>query len=453
MSQQRSVFGRVLANAGTLLGGRAVNVAVSLGYIALTARGLGAVETGVLVLINAFAQFLGEVVKFQSWQTVLQYGTAPLLEGDRPRFQQVVRLSLFLDLTSGLVGVLLGVIGALLLGPLLGWSAQAAPSAALYALTIFVMTSATSVGLLRLFDRFRYLAGEQAVSSTIRLIGAAIAFGLDAPLWAFLLAWAAGPVASFLYVGVVSWREMDRRKLLDGFRLTGPLSEGLPGVWKFAWATNFNSSLEVAFTHAITLLVGAVLGPGPAALWRVGRQVADGMAKPARLVIPALYPELAKLRALGGDAAMRKLAGQIALLGGAVAGALLLITVLVGKPLLVLIMGEAFGAASQVMTWQVAAAAIGVLALPLEPMLVSMRAAGAVLRVRLAVSVVFLLALIPLVKTWGLDGAGAALMGAALAMAIGLLVTLRAQLAKPPTPRDNEPTCAKDAKDAKGGRP
>jgi hypothetical protein len=26
---------------------------------------------GVLVLINAFAQFLGEVAKFQSWQTLL----------------------------------------------------------------------------------------------------------------------------------------------------------------------------------------------------------------------------------------------------------------------------------------------------------------------------------------------------------------------------------------------
>ena len=452
MSADRSVLNRVLANAGTLLGGRSVNAVVGLAYIALTARGLGDVRMGVLVLITTFAQFLGDVVKFQSWQTVLQYGAEPLLENDRPRFQQVVRLSLWLDVLSGLVGVVLGVIGGLFFGSVLGWSKDIAPAAAAYALCIAFMTSATSVGLLRLFDRFQYLAGEQAVSSTVRLIGAALAFMLHAPLWAFLLAWAAGPLASFLYVGVVAWREMDRRKFLQDFKLKGPLGEGLPGVWRFAWATNFSSSLDVAFTHVVTLVVGALIGPEQAAQWQIGRKVADGMAKPAKLVIPALYPELAKMRAAGGDAAMRKLAGQIALLGGAVAGVLLLVTALVGRQLLVLVLGESYGDGAGVMTLQVAAAAIGILALPLEPMLVSMRAAGAALRVRLVVCVVFLIALAPLVKTYSVSGAGFALIGASLAMAIGMFLTLRARLAQSPVLRDNEPSCADDANDAKGGR-
>ena len=452
MSAERPVLTRILANAGTLLGGRSINAVVSLGYMALTARGLGEVQFGLVVVITSFAQLLGEVVKFQSWQTVLQYGTEPLLEGDRPRFQQVVRFSLFLDLVSGLAGVVLGVVGAFLFGAFLGWPSELDPAASLYALTIAFMTSATSVGLLRLFDRFRYLAGEQAVSSTVRLIGVAIAFLLHAPLWVYLLAWAAGPLASFLYVGVVAWREMSRRGQLENFSLIGPLGQDLPGVWRFAWATNFSSSLDVAFTHVVTLVVGGLIGPSQAAQWKIGRQVADGMAKPAKLVVPALYPELAKMRAAGGDAAISKLGGQIALLGGGVAGLLLLVTALVGKPLLILVLGESFGDGAGVMTWQVAAAAIGIMALPLEPMLVSMRAAGAAMRVRLVVSVVFLIALAPLIKTYGLNGAGAALVGAALAMAIGMFLTLRARLAQSPVLRDNQPSCADDANDAKGGR-
>ena len=67
MTGERSVFARVLANAGTLLGGRTVNAIVGLAYIALTARGLDPAQMGVLYLITTFAQFLGEVVKFQSW--------------------------------------------------------------------------------------------------------------------------------------------------------------------------------------------------------------------------------------------------------------------------------------------------------------------------------------------------------------------------------------------------
>ena len=104
---------KVLANAGQLLSGRIVNAVVGLAYIALTARGLGKETFGVLVLINAFAQFLGEVAHFQSWQTLLTYGTGPLMDNDRPRFQQMLRLSLLLDLISGVLGILLGVLGAL----------------------------------------------------------------------------------------------------------------------------------------------------------------------------------------------------------------------------------------------------------------------------------------------------------------------------------------------------
>jgi O-antigen/teichoic acid export membrane protein len=428
MTPDRSIMGRIMANAGALLGGRVVNALLGLAYIAITARALGAVTMGVLVLINAYAQFLGEVVKFQSWQMVLNYGAAPLIEKDRPRLQQVVRFALLLDLLGSVAGVALGVAGAYLFSPALGWPDDMAGPAALYALSIFAMTSATAVGLLRLFDRFRWLAGEQAVSSGVRLIGCAICFWLHAPIAGFLLAWALGSLASFLYLAGLAWREMRRRDLMRGFTLAGPLSAGLPGVWRFAGATNFSSSLDVAFTHIVTLAVGAVMGPAPAALWRIGRQVADGLAKPARLLIPALYPELAKLRAAGGIDQMRKVAVRIGLLGGGAAAVLLAVTALAGKPLLGLVMGQAFVAASDVMTWQVAAAAVGVLALPIEPMLVTLGAAGAAMRVRLAVCLAYLAVLIPLIEAFGLAGAGAALLAAMILMTGGMFFKLRQTL-------------------------
>ncbi|WP_297507923.1 lipopolysaccharide biosynthesis protein [uncultured Caulobacter sp.] len=421
---------KVLGNAGQLLSGRVVNAVVGLAYIALTARSLGEELMGVVVLINAFAQFLGEVAHFQSWQTLITFGAGPALDGDRPKFQQVLRLSLLLDLISGLLGVALGVAGAFLFWQALKWPPGMSGYGALYALSIGVMTSATGVGLLRLFDRFRYLAAEQAVSSLVRMIGCAICALLHAEIQWFLMAWAAGTIVSFLYIAVIAVWDLRARGLLKGFSLVGPLAEGLPGVWRFAIATNFSSTIDVGFTHVLTLVVGAILGPVQAAYWRVGKQVADGMAKPARLMIPALYPELAKMRAAGGQQAMTRLAVQIALIGGAAAGVLLLVSLLAGRPILELVMGQAFGAAADVMNWQVAAAAVGVVTLPLEPMLVSMRAAGAALAVRLVVVIAYLATLAPLIKAFGLAGAGAALVASALAMAVGMYFMARHRLAR-----------------------
>lgn len=428
--EPKSPLKKVLGNAGQLLSGRVVNAIVGLAYIALTARNLGKELMGVVVLINAFAQFLGEVAHFQSWQTLITYGTAPAMEGDRPKFQQVLRLSLLLDLISGVLGVILGVVGAWLFWQELKWPADMSGYGALYALSVGVMTSATGVGLLRLFDRFRFLAAEQAVSSFVRMVGCAACALTHAPIQYYLLAWAAGTFASFFYIAGIAVWDLNKRGLLKGFSLLGPTGQGLTGVWRFAMATNFSSTIDVGFTHVLTMVVGAILGPVQAAFWRIGKQVADGMAKPARLMVPAMYPELAKMRASGGQQAMTKLAVQIALIGGAAAGVLLLVSLVAGRWILEIVMGKAYGAAAGVMNWQVAAAAIGVMTLPLEPMLVSMRAAGAALAVRLVVVIAYLAALGPLIHTFGLAGAGAALVASALAMAAGMYFMARRRLAR-----------------------
>ncbi len=420
-SPRRSTpFRRVLANAGLLLGGRTVNAAVSLAYLAITARGLGVAAFGVLALIHAFAQFLGEVVKFQSWQTLIHYGAGPLAERRLPTFQQVLRFSLFLDVASLLVGLIAGVAGAFLFAGPLGWKGDEAPAAA-YVASIAFMVSATPLGLLRLFDRFDVMAWQAALVSLVRVIGCGLAASLEAPLEAYLLAWGLGTAVGFAYLAHGAWRELRARDLLDGFTWRGPLAKGLPGIWRFAWSTNLSATSDVAFTHVVTLAVGAWVGPAQAGFWRLGRQVADAIAKPAKLLTPALYPELARLRIAEGDAQMARLALQI----GATTGALCLVIVAVaafaGKPLLALIMGPAFTPAAELMTWQVAAAAIAIFALPLEPMLVSQGRPGAALRVRLVVSLAFLAALPVVVDLWGARGAAIGLIAAAAAMALGNL--------------------------------
>lgn len=417
----RPILRRVVTNAGMLLGGRTVNAVLSLAYMAIAARALGVRELGVLVLIQAFAQFLGEVVKFQSWQTILHYGTRPLGEGRVAEFQRVLRFTLILDLASTALGVAVGVAGAILLSDRLGWSADQAPAAALYMFSIAFMVSATPLGLLRLFDRFDVMARQAALIALIRVIGSGVALAMDAPMEGFLLAWAIGTVGSWLYLAGSAFAELGKRDLLQAFSWRGPLTQGLPGVWKFAWNTNLTSTLDVAFTHAATLIVGALVGPAQAAFWRVGRQVADAIAKPAKLLTPALYPELARLRAEDRQVAMWRLSRNVGLLAGCVGVVLLAASAFAGPALLSLVMGKAFAPAADVMTWQVGAAVIGVFALPLEPMLISLGKPGRAVWVRLAVSAAFLAILPFLVTRFGLIGAGAGLAAATGVLALGML--------------------------------
>ncbi|HVI32868.1 lipopolysaccharide biosynthesis protein [Phenylobacterium sp.] len=443
-----AAFRRVVTNAGLLLGGRTVNAVLSLAYLAVAARGLGVTAFGVLVLIHAFAQFLGDVVKFQSWQTVIHYGAGPLAARQTTTFQQVLRLTLALDAASCAVGLTIGIAGAFVLAGPLGWGAANAPAAAGYVLSIAFMVSATPLGLLRLFDRFDVMAKQTALVSLVRLVGCGLAWALKAPLEIYLLVWALGTGAGFAYLVTASVGELKLRGLLEGFRLRGPLGKGLPGVWRFAWSTNLSATLDVAFTHVVTLAVGAMVGPAQAGFWRLGRQVADAIAKPAKLLTPALYPELARIRVAEGEGQMARLAAQVGLMTGGFSLVIVAVAAFAGAPLLGLVMGEAFAPAATLMTWQVAAAAIGIFALPLEPMLVSLGRPGAALRVRMVVSAAFLAALPLLMGEWGAKGAAIGLVAAAAAMALGNLGML---LRGPRGPRSQEAACEEPASGAKDG--
>ncbi len=419
------ILKRVVGNTGLLLGGRAGNAVLGLGYMALAGRSLGVASLGLLVLIHAFAQLTGEVSRFQSWQCLLQYGAKPLAEGRRADFQHVLRFTLALDALSAVVGVAAGVFGALLFADRLGFGAAQDGAAALYMLVIVAMVASTPVGLMRLFNRFDVLAAQTVIVSAGRLVGCAAGFVLHGPMEAFLLAWAFGQICGFTYLCVMTMRELRKRDLIAGFTLRGgALTAGLPGAWKFAWNTNISSTLESGLTHMATLGVGAALGPSAAALWKVGRQIADAVAKPARLLSQPLYPELARLRAAGGEAMMTKVAVRVALMAGGVASLLLVAAMLAGPTILSLVMGKAFAAAAPVMTWQVAAVTLGVFALPLEPMLISLGRAGSVVCVQIAAVLAFACVLYVLAPQFGLIGAGAGLVMAESVLAGGLLIAL-----------------------------
>ena len=72
-----------------------------------------------------------------------------------------------------------------------------------------------------------------------------------------------------------------------------------------------------------------------------------------------------------------------------------------------------------------AAAVIGVFALPLEPMLISLGRTGAVVGVQLAVGASYLAALPWLLRGFSLTGAAAGLVAVEMGLALGLLWFLR----------------------------
>ncbi len=406
-----------MRNLGLLIGGKSVSGLVGLATLALAVRTLGIETFGQLVLIHTAIQAVQTVVKFQTWQAILRYGTPALQEGRLGDLKRLVLFTARLDVASSLAGAVVAGVGLWLFGERLGIAPDKIPAAAAYGLALVFMVTATSDGLLRLLDRFDLLIVEDNVRALVRLVGSAALFVAGGGLEAFLVVWFVAVAAGGLSSVTLACVQVRRHGLWCGPAPKGPLSQGFDGLWRFVWATNATTSLDMLTNHAATLVVGAMIGPAEAGLFRVARQIADALAKPVKLMANVTTPELARFIAgrrfdLLGAFIVRALRVSF---GASLACFAAL--VVAGGWLLGIVGGQATQPAYGVMLLLGAAALVTVATFALEPTLVASGRPTIALLIRVASAVVYLPSLVGLTYISGTQGAGVAAIAAAVATA------------------------------------
>lgn len=413
------LFRRIFSNAGLLLSRRAIAALMGLAYLALAAQALGPGGFGALVLVHAYVVVISRVTSFQSWQAVVRYGADCLAAERRTDLQGLLTFSLWLDIGSSVIGAAIAVAAMPWVGPQLGLDADIVSFAQLYAVLALFMLRATPNGVLRLFDRFDLLANIQLVSPTIRLAGVALAFLAGAGLWAFLLTWFTASLAANLTLIAFAWRELARRGLLQGLRprlrgLTAPHA----GLWRFVWTSNLHATLALAKTHATTLAVGWILGPAAAGIFKIAAEFAAVLVKPTALLNQTVYPELAKLASTGAGGRIGGVIRRAGLVTGAGAAGVVLLTALLGQPILTLAVGQAFLDAYPVMILLVLAAALGLGGFALDPAMFVLGRPDVPLKINVCVTLVYFPAFLLLLHWLGTIGGGVAMVGAAAATLI-----------------------------------
>jgi O-antigen/teichoic acid export membrane protein len=426
------VFRRVFKNAGFLLSGKTVTGVLGLAYLSLAAHGLGVAEFGVLVLVQTYVQVITGLATFHSWQAVIRYGAICVERDDASGFQSLISFTTMLDIAGVVVGAVIAWFAAPLIGPYVGWSADVIGYAQPYSLLILFTIVATPTGLLRLYDRFDILAWHVTVTPALRLIGVGVAVVLDAPLWAYLLAWFIAGVAGGLTLVVLGWREGLRQKRLTDMHwsLRG-ITRTHDGIWGFCFASNFHSSLQMVTGHMSTFLVGLVATPTAAGLFKVAREVATALTKPAELLTQSIYPEFARLGSVGEWGAFGGLIRRSALLAGSAALAIFIVLAVVGQPFLTLFFGSGFTDAYGALVLLVAAASITIAGFGFDPALYAMGRPGVPLRVNAAVVLcVYIPLLLLLTPLFGPTGAGMAMLISALLIVTTVGLWTRAELMK-----------------------
>ena len=411
-------FRSLLKNTSYLAVSRVVAALCGLATLAMAGRGLGLILLGTLILITSYAKAASGIAKFQSWQLVVRYGGRGVANDDPEDFKTVTGFAFTLDVLSGVAGM----IGAALLLPFVGrWvgiSDQYLWLGLLYCTQLPTMGAATPNGVLRVLDRFDLISWAGTATPISRAILVAIAFAAGASFPVYVGIWYVTDLGGDLYTWYLSWREMRRHGLLKGITPT-LRPHSLPGAWKFAINVNLAASVQTVWGPIARLVVGGLLGPAGAALFRVASSLADSAQKPADLLGRAFYPEIVRM-----DLSSRK-PWKLMFRGTALVGAVAVVAIglllIGGKPLVALIFGKAFTGAYAPLVILTAIPLLGIISFPLSPMLYAFGHSSGPLKAKLLGSVVFFALIAPL--SWAFD-----IVGAAIALVLGNAVNVLVML-------------------------
>jgi O-antigen/teichoic acid export membrane protein len=407
-------FRSLLKNSSYLGISKIVAAAAGIGTLAMTGRGLGVLMFGTLVLMTSYAKAASGLSKFESWQLIVRYGGRALTEGRSDEFKTSTGFAFALDVVSGIGGMILAVLILPLVGHWFGIEQDQLWLAMLYCTLLPTMSAATPTGVLRSLDRFDLISWQGTITPITRLIMVSAAFVTSAPFPVYVGIWYVSDLLGDIYFWFVTWRELRRKGLLSGIRPT-LRPKSLPGAWRFAINVNLTASIMAAWGPIARLVVGGLLGPTGAALFRVGSSLADSAQRPADQLGKAFYPELMRMDLR--TSRPWKFMIRSSAFASSIALTAILILLVGGRSLVELLFGKEFLGAYPVLMVLLLVPLMGIFSFPLGPMLYALDRPDAPLKARLIGTVTFFVIVAPMSWAFGVTGA-------ALAFVLGFATTL-----------------------------
>jgi len=403
-------FRTIIRNSAYLGSGNVVSALLGLLALSCAGRGMSPEMFGVLIVIQSYTKAVSDFAKFQTWQFIVQFGMPALVSKNIQRFRDVIAFSFGLDIVSGALAMLAGMILLPWLSDVIGLDAANFKLALLYCTLIPFMASSTPTGILRTLDRFDLIAIQQAVKPLMIAIGSLISYFFQLGFSGFIVTWFVSNLFASLLFWWFSARELRRKNFQKALRpgFFEP-ARRLAGAWNFVWTTNLSHSIWSARNSCSTVLVGIILGPVAAGLFKIAMTVFDAAGTPASLLSKSFYPEIMRL-----DPASKRpwvLGLRSALLAGAIGTMMALLVVVVGKPLISFVFGLKYLQAYDLIQVMLGAVVISMMGFPQESLLLMAGKQRTYLVMQTCASASYIVLLIVLPHFFGVIGAAFAYFG------------------------------------------
>ena len=298
MNKTKILTKRLFLNASWLFGGKTASSIFSALQTVVVARILGVSDYGLLALIIAYVDILNQFFDFRVWETATKYIGTFWTSGEKEKARSMIKLSYMIDVSSGVLALIIALITAKIASEYLIHSPEAYPLICIYALSLLIDTAnSTSDAILRVFDKFKSIAFISSFNNLFRLVLVSVilylGFGIKGVLFSYI-------AASFLGFGIRQWAVSRTLKEngIEGWWKSelGLIKDRWKGIAWFLGNTSLAGTIKMAGDNYLGILaLGYFAGKEATAYYKIAQSFSKVMTRIADPLYEAIYPELVKI--------------------------------------------------------------------------------------------------------------------------------------------------------------
>lgn len=340
----RNEFWKKLAkNVSTVLVGNGGSAILNFLLTILMIRVFGNTKYGIFVIALQYMNLIDGVVNFQSWAGVIKYGCEALVQNDENRLCSIIKSGFLIDFLTAILGALVAAVAIPIASILLGWTEEIIPLSLIFSIEILFHIEGTSVGILRLFDKFRLTATQSIISALIKiiLIGGYCLFG-GSSLLIITILYVIADIIKHLMLVVMALRVLSN-------------SIGIKKVWKSPFRRQDNKAFlsytiwnNVSYTLDVPvryfdIFIISMISVEMVSVYKVFQQIFQVISMLTTPISTAILPQfselIAKKRLEEAYKKMLKMRNAILALGVGV----IALSLICAKPIISLVFGTEYG--------------------------------------------------------------------------------------------------------------
>lgn len=274
-----------------MLTGDSMASMINLITLTVAVKTIGLEGNGIIIMMQAYTGLFTNLVSFQSFDALVKYLPYSLKKENLLKSKLYIKQGLLLDIISVILALIFALLSLNFISRFMNWDNDIKKYIWLYAFTIVFDITGTSIGLIRIFDKFKLKTSINIVISVFKFIIYFVGFYFKLDIIYFIHGEILLNILNSTSIVFLGYLTLKENKLLDFYKCKLKFDKEFI---VFNLYSNLVSTLDLPINYLSSFFIAKLLGFNDLSVYKIFEKIGSIFNKVGSPIYQLLYPEMCK---------------------------------------------------------------------------------------------------------------------------------------------------------------